>query len=101
MARFSEKLRQNVDGEFFVDASCIDCDTCRQLAPLVFGRTDDSEQSYVYHQPANDDEKQQALLSLVACPTSSIGTRNKQDVRSVSRMFPLQLEGNVYYCGFT
>ena len=26
----------NVDGEFFVDSTCIDCDACRQIAPAVF-----------------------------------------------------------------
>ena len=28
---------ENVPGEFFVDTTCIDCDTCRQIDPATFG----------------------------------------------------------------
>ncbi|KAJ8492931.1 hypothetical protein OPV22_014652 [Ensete ventricosum] len=28
-----QKRPQNVEGEFFVDCRCIDCDTCRWMAP--------------------------------------------------------------------
>ena len=38
MARASDRITENVDGDFFVDSSCIDCDLCRQLAPLTFDR---------------------------------------------------------------
>ena len=34
MANPKLRLEENVAGEFFVDSTCIDCDTCRQLAPL-------------------------------------------------------------------
>ena len=33
MANFNKRVPENVPGEFFVDFTCIDCDTCRQLAP--------------------------------------------------------------------
>ena len=33
MASLAKLLPENVPGEFFVDSTCIDCDTCRQLAP--------------------------------------------------------------------
>ena len=36
MANMRERLPENVAGDFFVDATCIDCDTCSQLAPTVF-----------------------------------------------------------------
>jgi hypothetical protein len=39
MANFNKCVPENVPGEFFVDSTCIDCDTCRQLARLC-GRTD-------------------------------------------------------------
>ncbi|RRT61346.1 hypothetical protein B296_00038896 [Ensete ventricosum] len=29
-----QKRPQNVEGEFFVDCRCIDCDTCRWMAPV-------------------------------------------------------------------
>ena len=33
VARPSARLSQNAPGDFFVDDSCIDCETCRVLAP--------------------------------------------------------------------
>ncbi len=73
MARAADRIAENVDGDFFVDSSCIDCDLCRRLAPATFGRV--RGQSYVAHQPATDAEQHRALMALVTCPTSSIGTR--------------------------
>src|SRR5260370_314260 len=36
MADLRKRVAKNVDGEFFVDSTCINCDTCRQLAPRKF-----------------------------------------------------------------
>ena len=36
MAQIDERLPENIQGDFFVDATCIDCDACRQIAPAVF-----------------------------------------------------------------
>jgi hypothetical protein len=36
MADRNKRLDSNVPGNFYVDATCINCDTCRQLAPLSF-----------------------------------------------------------------
>ena len=79
MANILERLPENSAGEFFVDASCIDCDTCRQVAPGVFTREDRVGMSVVARQPAAG-EVERALMALVACPTSSIGTVHKQAV---------------------
>jgi glyoxylase-like metal-dependent hydrolase (beta-lactamase superfamily II)/ferredoxin len=98
MARARDRIAENVDGDFFVDSSCIDCDLCRQLAPAVFART--RTQSYVAHQPANDREQHRALMALVTCPTSSIGTVRKLDSRAAARAFPEHYDGNVYFCGW-
>lgn len=99
MANLQKRLLQNVSGDFFVDASCIDCDTCSQLAPAVF--RDHGEQCSVYHQPQTDAEERLALMALVACPTGSIGTTKKHDVHIGIDAFPLLLDENVYFCGFT
>ena len=100
MARASERIRENVDGDFFVDSSCIDCDLCRQLAPATFARTDARDQSYVARQPANDGEQHRALMALVTCPTSSIGTSRKIDSRGAARAFPEHVAEDVYFCGW-
>jgi len=100
MARPEHRLPHNADGEFFVDDSCIDCDTCRSLAPAIFGRASDFEQSFVKRQPASDEERRRALMALVACPTCSIGTVNKLDVSPGVAAFPTPVADDVYYCGF-
>jgi glyoxylase-like metal-dependent hydrolase (beta-lactamase superfamily II)/ferredoxin len=99
MANLQQRLLQNVSGDFFVDATCIDCDTCSQLAPAVF--RDHGEQCSVYHQPETEAEERLALMALVACPTGSIGTTKKHDAHIGIDAFPLLLDENVYFCGFT
>jgi hypothetical protein len=49
LANFNKRVPKNVPGEFFVDATCIDCDTCRQLAPATFGET--TAYAFVHTQP--------------------------------------------------
>lgn len=98
MADWTKRLPRNVPGEFFVDTTCIDCDTCRQLAPTVFGET--GEYSFVAAQPQTDTDTRNALRALVACPTGSIGTRHRNDAKAVMGDFPLAVEEPVYYCGF-
>jgi glyoxylase-like metal-dependent hydrolase (beta-lactamase superfamily II)/ferredoxin len=99
MANIQRRLPENVPGDFFVDASCIDCDTCSQLAPTVF--RDHGEQCSVYHQPETDAETRLALMALVACPTGSIGTTEKHNAHIGIDAFPSLIAENVYFCGFT
>ncbi|XP_020113125.1 uncharacterized protein LOC109727412 isoform X2 [Ananas comosus] len=56
---------QNADGEFFVDHRCIDCDTCRWMAPEVFARVDGK--SAVTKQPSSEDEMIKALQGVYHC----------------------------------
>src|SRR5688500_2070529 len=102
MARRTDAIAENVAGDLFVDSSCIDCDLCRQLAPAVFARTDRRGQSYVAAQPADDLARHRALMALVTCPTSSIGTTRKLDSRAAARAFPDPVDGlpQVAFCGY-
>lgn len=99
MANLQQRLPENVPGDFFVDSTCIDCDTCSQLAPGVF--RDHGDQCSVYHQPQTDAETTRALMALVSCPTGSIGTTERHDFHTGIDAFPLLLTDNVYFCGFT
>jgi len=99
MANIQLRLPQNVPGDFFVDSTCIDCDTCSQLAPTIF--RDHGEQCSVYHQPETEAETRLALMSLVACPTGSIGTVEKHDAHIGIDAFPWHIDEDVYFCGFT
>lgn len=99
MARMDQRLPQNVAGEFFVDATCIDCDACRQIAPASF--QDHGGQSSVYRQPRNPGELRRAFMALVACPTASIGAVSRRNARSGVAAFPVHVVDEVYFCGFT
>lgn len=98
MASLAKILPANVPGEWFVDSTCIDCDTCRQLAPSVFGEADGY--SFVESQPRDAGEEKAALYALVSCPTGSIGTRGTSAAKAAMGDFPLVIDGDVYYCGF-
>lgn len=99
MAHLAERRSQNVNGEFYVDSTCIDCDTCRWMAPEVFHRVD--EQSAVYHQPTNETERLRSLQALLSCPTASIGTTDKpKDIKQAQENFPILVDENVYHCGY-
>jgi glyoxylase-like metal-dependent hydrolase (beta-lactamase superfamily II)/ferredoxin len=99
MANVHQRLPENIPGDFYVDASCIDCDTCSQLAPTIF--RDHGAQCSVYHQPQTEAETRLALMALVACPTGSIGTTEKHDAHIGIDAFPMLIAENVYFCGFT
>jgi glyoxylase-like metal-dependent hydrolase (beta-lactamase superfamily II)/ferredoxin len=94
------RLTDNAPGDYFVDASCIDCDTCRQIAPDTYARVDALGQSIVARQPETAEERRRAAMALVACPTASIGTSRKADVAAVSTAFPERIADDVYYCGY-
>jgi len=99
MASLALRLDENVEGDFYVDSTCIDCDACRQIAPMVFH--DVGDQSAVHHQPATGDELLAAQKALIACPTSSIGSVAKHDMRAALAVYPERIEGDVFRCGFT
>jgi glyoxylase-like metal-dependent hydrolase (beta-lactamase superfamily II)/ferredoxin len=99
MANPARRLPQNVGGDFFVDDTCIDCDTCRQIAPSVF--RDHGGQSSVFRQPSDEAVAARARMALVACPTGSIGTTSGRMAREGAAAFPERLDENVYFCGFT
>jgi glyoxylase-like metal-dependent hydrolase (beta-lactamase superfamily II)/ferredoxin len=99
MASLSARLPENAPGDFYVDRTCIDCDTCRRIAPEVFEQGDGH--SYVHAQPGGDAGRRRALMALVACPTASIGTIAKTDATPGVRAFPERVAENVSFCGFT
>ncbi len=99
MATLEQRRRENVDGNFYVDATCIDCDTCRWMAPEIYTRKGD--RSAVYHQPDNEEEKLAAMQALLSCPTASIGTVEKpKDIKVAQQTFPQLIADNVYHCGY-
>lgn len=98
MAAVSKRLATNVPGDVFVDEACIDCATCRWLAPATFDAA--GEQSRVYRQPATEAERHRALMAVVACPVAAIGTVEKADLGPARTAFPDPIDQNVYHCGY-
>ncbi|MBR8831758.1 MAG: hypothetical protein N5P05_002644 [Chroococcopsis gigantea SAG 12.99] len=99
MALLNKRRLQNTEGDIYVDSTCINCDTCRWMAPTIFQEID--EQSAVYHQPDNERERIAALQALLACPTASIGTVTPPgEIKKVQEGFPLPIAETVYHCGY-
>jgi glyoxylase-like metal-dependent hydrolase (beta-lactamase superfamily II)/ferredoxin len=89
-------LSSNVEGDFFVDSTCIDCDACRIFAPMVF--SDAEDRSFVFHQPADEAELLAAQKALVSCPTSSIGSSTS--ARPALDALPERIDDDVHRCGY-
>src|SRR5260370_41423872 len=100
MARISERLPENVPGRFFVDSTCIDCDLCRQVAPQTFAESRFGSRSFVFQQPASDEQQHRAMMALVACPTAAVRTVTKSDGAGAVKAFPEPLAGPGFFRGF-
>jgi ferredoxin len=73
MANLSTKLLENAPGKFYVDSQCIDCDLCRQTAPLNFSRNGGASYSYVLKQPLTQEEETLCEQAKLECPVEAIG----------------------------
>ena len=73
MADLDQKVAENVPGRYFVDATCIDCDLCRELAGTNFVRQDDDGYSYVRSQPETAEEEAACRSAMEECPVEAIG----------------------------
>lgn len=72
MATLLDRVPQNATGKYYVDASCIDCDQCRVVAPEFFGRTEEG-MSFLTKQPVTPEEIASVEEAMDACATTSIG----------------------------
>lgn len=98
MVSLARRRPENVDGDVYVDESCIDCDACRWIAPGTFDRAGDM--SRVHTQPGDPQSERRALMALLACPTGSIGTVARHDLAPALASFPDPIADGVHHCGF-
>jgi glyoxylase-like metal-dependent hydrolase (beta-lactamase superfamily II)/ferredoxin len=98
MASLAKRLDTNAPGDFYVDATCIDCETCRWVAPASFDRA--RGLSRVYRQPASAADRKRAQMALLACPVAAIGAVEKHDLAAARAAFPELLAHGVYHCGY-
>jgi glyoxylase-like metal-dependent hydrolase (beta-lactamase superfamily II)/ferredoxin len=95
----ARRREENVPGPFFVDTTCIDCDTCRWVAPESFSAVGDQAAGTL--QPRTIAEEEAALKALVACPTGSIGADlPAARVKEGMALFPDPIAPAVYHLGF-
>jgi glyoxylase-like metal-dependent hydrolase (beta-lactamase superfamily II)/ferredoxin len=101
VARLARRLPENAPGDLFVDGSCIACDTCRRLAPGLYGGGP-WDQAFVERQPAGEGEWHRALMALVSCPVAAIGTARKRPAGAAARAFPDPVEAGdgIHSCGY-
>ena len=98
MANKEQRWPGNVPGEFYVDRTCIDCDQCREIAPVTFG--DGDGHALVYSQPESPEAVHRALMALVTCPVGAIGSEKRRPLGEAVASFPECIDDNVYFCGF-
>jgi glyoxylase-like metal-dependent hydrolase (beta-lactamase superfamily II)/ferredoxin len=98
MARPALRHEANAVGPWYVDERCIDCGTCRDLAPATFAEL--GGQSVVVAQPSDGATELGAWLAAQACPTSSIGTLDHR--ARPGRLYPREVAAGsgVFDLGF-
>ena len=79
MAVPETRVPQNANGKYFVDASCIDCDTCRCISSIHFRRSPEAGYSYVCKQPASAAEIELVEEAIQCCPVGAIGSLSTQE----------------------
>ena len=78
MADIANKYAENVSGKLYVDDQCIDCDLCRETAPVNFTRSDDGGYSYVFKQPTTPEEEEALCKeAMEGCPVEAIGNNGE------------------------
>jgi glyoxylase-like metal-dependent hydrolase (beta-lactamase superfamily II)/ferredoxin len=98
MASRTRAFADNAAGDWFVDQACIDCDTCRQLAPATFA--DAGGHARVACQPVDAAATADAARAALSCPTGAIGSGGALP-RGAAATLPWPLDERVRYCGYT
>jgi glyoxylase-like metal-dependent hydrolase (beta-lactamase superfamily II)/ferredoxin len=96
MARPDQRHADNVEGDWFADTRCIDCDVARHFAPELIV-SDGDGLSVVIRQPGGDDDERALWRAALACPTRSIGTVSRR--RPPPGVFPWALTDGISVCG--
>lgn len=99
MAILKLSRKENEEGNFFVDNTCIDCGTCYWVAPKTFDLVGDM--SAVVNQPIKKADAIAAYRAMYSCPTNSIGVKNLDPLgKKVLNEMPYVIHGDVYHTGF-
>ncbi|MCU0269235.1 MAG: MBL fold metallo-hydrolase [Acidimicrobiales bacterium] len=96
MARPDQRHPDNVEGDWFVDTRCIECDAARHYAPGLIGSRHGL--SVVQRQPETAEEDAAMWRAALCCPTQSIGTISRR--RAPEGVFPWELADGIHLCGY-
>lgn len=90
MAKLSRKFIDNIEGRYYVDEACIDCDLCRQTAPDFFKRSfgGAATHSIVYRQPTDPADIERCDTALQDCPVNAIGVSESTEPRPTADPLP-------------
>jgi glyoxylase-like metal-dependent hydrolase (beta-lactamase superfamily II)/ferredoxin len=98
MPRPADRLPDNAPGDWYVDRSCIDCGTCRRIAPATFA--DAGGHARVHAQPRDAAGTLRAGMALLACPVGAIGAPSRTDLRAARDAFPEEIAPGVLDVGY-
>ena len=98
---------ENIPGPLWVDTKCIDCDTCRWMAPETFiavaGASAASASAVTFQPAPGTPERHAALQALLSCPTFSIHLDAPEpgELAAARDSFPMLIPGTVgcYHLG--
>lgn len=92
----------NVQGQFWVDTTCIDCDTCRFMSPAVFSSRGNG--SVVHCQPKSREARIESIRAMISCPTASIHADklSPEELKEAREGLPAPVPGvpGVFHCGW-
>jgi len=85
-----------------VDKSCIDCDACRWMDDVTYGRS--GLGTSVQVQPEDEAAKLKAFQAMISCPVGAIRTEKPDPfVKEAMKSFPMAIDKrlpNIYHLGF-
>ena len=73
MADKTNKQPENVPGKWYVDTTCVPCNSCMDEAASLLKYNEDQSHVYFAKQPSTPEEESSARRALEICPTGSIG----------------------------
>jgi len=67
-----KKIKENTDGQFYVNTYCINCSLCPEIAPQIFASNHRKGYEYVKKQPADEEELALVREAMNICPARAI-----------------------------
>jgi ferredoxin len=78
MAEKKEKWKQNANGKYYVDQTCIACDACVTTAPTNFAMNEDDGHAFLSKQPGSSEEEDACREAMEGCPVEAIGNNGEE-----------------------